>query len=275
MLLVLGRGDAAEATAEDFFAAYARGDYDDAAALTDGDREQVAEVLEANVAGLDGASLEARVKSVTEGDDEARARVAMRWRVPEFGGFEYDNDRVRLTKLDDEWLVEWRNTVVHPELDAQGLRLGTVAEASERAPILDRDGEALVEPRPVVEIGVVPKELEDRGSAVEAIAENTGADAEALEDSIEAAEAPTNFVPAITLRQDEFAKVSAELEDDRGGRVRPARAPARADEGVRPGAPRRRRARDRRAAREEGEARGGRRDRPVGAGGRVRAAARR
>ena len=45
MLLVLGRGDAAEATAEDFFAAYARGDYAEAAALTDGDREQVAQVL--------------------------------------------------------------------------------------------------------------------------------------------------------------------------------------------------------------------------------------
>ena len=137
----------------------------------------------------------------------------MRWRVPEFGGFEYDDDRIRLVNVDDEWLVEWRNTVVHPELDEKGLRLGTVAEAPERAPILDRNGAALVEPRPVVEVGVVPKELEDRKAAVQTIAETTGADAEALEASIEAAEAPTNFVPAITLRQDEFTKVSAELED--------------------------------------------------------------
>ncbi|HEX6116420.1 MAG TPA: penicillin-binding transpeptidase domain-containing protein [Solirubrobacterales bacterium] len=214
--LLLRGGEGPEAALDGFLTAYEEGDYAAAAARTDGDPAEVAEALEANVDGLDGAALEAEVESLSERDGDARASVTMRWDVPDIGEFDYDNDRVRLTKADDEWLIEWRETVVHPELDAEGLRLGTEAEAAERAPILARDGRALVRPRPVVEVGVIPKELRDREAAVAAIAEHTGADAETLAASIDAAAEPTNFVPAITLREEEFAEVEDELEPIRG-----------------------------------------------------------
>jgi cell division protein FtsI/penicillin-binding protein 2 len=206
------RGDGPDRVLDEFLAAYEAKDYRDAAARTDGDPEEVAAALEANVDGLDGATLDAEVESVEEDGGEARATVAMSWDVPEIGGFTYSNDRVRLSEGGDGWLVDWRETVVHPELDVDGHRLGTEALPAERAPILDRDGRALVRNRPVVEVGVVPKELRDRDEAVEAIADLTGADPKTLQASIDAAAAPGNFVPAITLREEEFAEVSDELD---------------------------------------------------------------
>ena len=64
--------------------------------------------------------------------------------------------------------------------------------------------------QPVVEVGVVPENLEDDEAAVAEVAELTGADAEAFQASVDAAD-PGNFVPAITLRQEEFDAIEQEL----------------------------------------------------------------
>ena len=64
--------------------------------------------------------------------------------------------------------------------------------------------------QPVVEVGVIPEDLEDVEAAVAEVAELTGADAEAFQASIDAAD-PGNFVPAITLRQEEFDAIEQEL----------------------------------------------------------------
>jgi cell division protein FtsI/penicillin-binding protein 2 len=199
----------AEDALGDFLAAYEEGDYDAAAALTDGDPEEVSAALAANVDGLDGATLSATVESASEDGDEAEASVSMVWSVPDIGEFEYTNDRVRLGLDDGEWRIAWNERVVHPELE-DGERLGTVEVPPPRAPILDREGRELVSVQPVVEVGVIPEDLVDVDAAVDQIAELTGADAEAFGEAIEAAE-PTNFVPAITLRQEEFDAVEQEL----------------------------------------------------------------
>ena len=193
-----------------FFAAWKAGEYDAAAQLTDGDPASVAAALEANVEGLDGATLEARIDSVTEEGDETQAAVAMAWDVPEIGPFEYANDSIRLTESGDDWLIRWSGRVIHPELQERGERLGTEVDQPDRAPILDRGEHELVSVQPAVEVGVIPAELEDREAAVSAIAEATGADAEALTRSIRASE-PENFVPAITLRESDFDPIESEL----------------------------------------------------------------
>jgi cell division protein FtsI/penicillin-binding protein 2 len=193
-----------------FLAAWHAGDYEGAAGFTDGDPAAVAAALEANVDGLDGATFEADVEEISESGGEATATITMTWAVPEIGDFTYTNQRVQLTESEDEWQIRWSERVVHPELE-RGERLGTVTTPEPRAPILDRDGRELVSLQPVVEVGVIPSELDDEEAAVEEVAELTGADAETFAESVAAAE-PDNFVPAITLRQEEFDAIEQELK---------------------------------------------------------------
>jgi cell division protein FtsI/penicillin-binding protein 2 len=200
----------AEDTVELFLAAYEAQDYETAAELTDGDPEAVAEALEANVEGLDGASLSASIDSVAEEGDQAEAGVVMNWSVPDIGEFEYTNDAIRLNLDGDEWRIAWSERVVHPDLQGDE-RLGTTEEPPPRAPILDREGRELVSIQPVVEVGVIPEELDDPEAAVAEIAELTEADADTFQAAIDAAEDPGNFVPAITLRESEFDAVEQQL----------------------------------------------------------------
>ena len=224
-IVLLTRGDDPADSLDEFLRAYEERDYAAAAALTDGDAEQVAAALESNVDGLDGAALDASVVSVEEPlPGEAEATVAMSWDVPEIGEFSYENRTIRLTSDGGDWLVEWRESVVHPELDEPGRRLGTEVLPAERAPILDRNGAPLMEDRPVFEVGVVPGELEDREAAVAAIAEATDADAEALAKSVRAADAES-FVPAITLRAEEYEKVRTALGAIPGVQAAPGELP--------------------------------------------------
>ena len=202
-------GPKAEDTVQLFLDAYESKDYETAAALTDGDPAEVAAALEANVEGLDGASLSASIDSVAEDGEQAEASVVMTWAVPDIGDFEYTNNSLRLNLDGDDWLIAWNERVVHPDLQ-DGERLGTTEEPPPRAPILDREGRELVSVQPVVEVGVIPEELDDPEAAVAEIAELTGADPETFQAAIDAAE-PSNFVPAITLRQSEFEAVEQQL----------------------------------------------------------------
>jgi len=202
-------GPKAEDAVNLFLAAYEARDYETAAALTDGDPATVAEALEANVDGLDGAELTASIDSVVENGDEADASVQMAWTVPDIGEIEYLSDAIGLNLDGDRWRIAWAEDVVHPDLQ-RGERLGTTEEPPPRAPILDRKGRELVSVQPVVEVGVVPENLTDAEAAVAEIAELTDADAETFQAAIDAAE-PGNFVPAITLRESEFEAVEQEL----------------------------------------------------------------
>ena len=202
-------GAKAEDAVDEFLAAFEAGDYEVAAGLTDGEPADVAAALEANVEGLDGAELQTVTESVAEDGDEAEASVQMTWTVPDIGEFSYSNDRLRLNLDDDDWRLEWSSRVVHPELESDE-RLGTTEVPPPRAPILDRESRELVSVQPVVEVGVIPENLDDAEAAVASIAELTGADAETFGAAIEAAE-PGNFVPAITLRQEEFDAIEQEL----------------------------------------------------------------
>ena len=186
------------------------GDPQAAAALTNGDAELVADQIQANIDGLDGATLRTGVTEVSETGADATATVKMTWDVPEFGSFEYTNDVITLSLADGEWLVDWSSRAIHPALREAGQRLGTVEVFEARAPILDRDGEELVSLGSVVDVGVVPSNVDDTGATVSAIAAVTEVDpatlAEAIEDAGEDA-----VVPAITLREEDFAPVEAEL----------------------------------------------------------------
>ena len=210
-LLLRGESEA-ESTLEAFLSAYEARDYQAAARLTDGDPTRVAKALEANVDGLDGATLDASVAELDESDGRATATTSMSWQVPRIGEFAYENPEIRLAPAGDAWRVHWAADVVHPDLDSPGSRLGTERTFFDRASIIDRDGYRMVVPRPVIEIGVIPEKLRDPDAAVATIAAATDADPRTLRRSIRRAEDPGNFVPAITLRTEDFGRVRSRLD---------------------------------------------------------------
>ncbi|MDQ3758733.1 MAG: penicillin-binding transpeptidase domain-containing protein [Actinomycetota bacterium] len=193
-----------------YLAALERGDPAAAAAFTNGEAGLVSEQIQANIDGLDGATVEAEVTEVSERGSEATAKAKMTWEVPEFGAFEYTNDAFTLSFSEDRWLVDWSSRAIHPALREDGQRLGTVEEFKPRAPILDRDGEELVSLGSVVDVGVLPSEVEEIPTTVSAIAAVTDVNPETLTEAIEGAEGDA-AVPAITLREQEFSPVEAEL----------------------------------------------------------------
>ena len=203
-------GPGAEDALTGFLGALESGDAETAAAFTNGDAELVRETIEANVNGLDGATLDAAVAEVEESGSEATASVQMNWDVPELGDFEYTNDALTLTLQDGVWLVNWSSRAIHPALREDGHRLGTVETFPARAPILDRNGEELVSLGAVVDVAVLPSEVDDVAATVDAIAAVTDVDPETLTEAIEAADEDA-VVPAITLRESDFTPVESEL----------------------------------------------------------------
>jgi cell division protein FtsI/penicillin-binding protein 2 len=208
-------GPSAQTAIEGYLAALEGSDPELAAVLTSGDPAAVADEIQANIDGLDGATLDAEVTEVSESGSDADAKVRMTWDVPEFGEFSYTNDALTLTQTDDEWLVDWSARAIHPALREEGQRLGTVETFPDRAPILDRDGEELVSLGPVVDVGVLPSDVDDVAATVDAIAAVTEVDPETLTEAIEKAD-EDSVVPAITLRENDFTPVENELRAVQG-----------------------------------------------------------
>ena len=181
----------------------------DRAAARHTDAPKVAgEALVANRAGLDGARLSAEQIDLSEDGDRATARVRMRWNVPGIGPWGYDT-RVPLRKVDDEWKVHWRVTVVHPRLrDTE--RLGTTRELPRRAPIRDRAGRAIVQLRPVKRVGAVVGEVGDPRATATGLARVLGVDAAPILSQLRGG-GPQQFVEAIVLREDDYAALQGQI----------------------------------------------------------------
>lgn len=217
-------GPSAQTATDEYVAALENGDPDAAAAVTDGDPAAVADQIQANIDGLDKATLDAEVTEVSENGSDATAKVRMTWEVPEFGEFSYTNDALSLTQTDDTWQINWSARAIHPALREDGQRLGTEEVFLDRAPILDRDGEELVSLGSVIDVGVLPSEVDDVATTVAEIAAVTEVDPETLTEAIESADEDT-VVPAITLREDDFTPVEAELRAVQGIQLAPRETP--------------------------------------------------
>jgi cell division protein FtsI/penicillin-binding protein 2 len=164
--------------------------------------------LVANRAGLDGAKLSAETLELSEDGDRATARVRLRWGVPAIGPWGYDT-RVPLRKVDDEWKVHWRVTVVHPRLRGKE-RLGTTRELPRRAPIRDRAGRAIVQLRPVKRVGAVVSEVGDPGATATGLARVVSVDAAPILSQLRGG-GPEQFVEAIVLREDDYAPLARRI----------------------------------------------------------------
>jgi cell division protein FtsI/penicillin-binding protein 2 len=202
---------AIKAAAAAFLTAWSAGDVEQAAAGTD--TPAAASPLLAEVSeSLSVRTIRAEAGAVPE-PTEGRAVVPFQVTLTlgGLGEWSYESE-LPMRQVGDgdasRWVVEWSPAVVHPQLTAE-TRFGRTRTLLARAPILGRDGQALMTERPVVDIGVEPRRLTAPQRAYRALG-RLGVDPAGLAARVESAQ-PDHFVPAITLRREEFSKDEAEL----------------------------------------------------------------
>jgi cell division protein FtsI/penicillin-binding protein 2 len=214
-------GDPAGDAAKAFLAAWASGDTAAAGNLTD-DPAAAQELLDETTETLHVTKAELTAKaSKPGGEDAATVPFHAALALESLGTWAYDGS-VPVVRTGERWLVHWAPSVVHPELSAE-TRLTRERTLPERAPILDRNGKALMAQRPVVEIGIEPRKLTDPKKAYELAQNSLDVDAAKLGKRVDAAK-PDHFVPVITLRRAEFDAVRAQIEDIDGFIFREAKS---------------------------------------------------
>jgi cell division protein FtsI/penicillin-binding protein 2 len=195
-----------------YLAAWAHGDDRGAAALTDNPRAATAALI-ANRRGLDGARVQASVVEVREHDDAADADVRVTWNVPGIGAWSY-GATIALAREDKKWRVAWSPADIHPRLRGAS-RLGTVRQAPDRAPIVDRDGRPLVMARQVVRVGIDRAKVRDVDATATQLAEVLKIDAGELASAARRA-GPKQFVEAVTLRNADYQPLAERLKAIQG-----------------------------------------------------------
>jgi cell division protein FtsI/penicillin-binding protein 2 len=209
-----GAGKAAgpSSALDPYLAAWSRGDDRGAGALTDDPRAATAALI-ANRRGLDGARVQTAVGQVREDRDSADADVRVTWDVPGIGQWSY-RTTVALAHDNGKWRVSWTPADIHPRLRG-ATRLGTVREASPRAPILDRDGRPLMMARQVVRVGIDRAKVRDVDATAQQLGTVLKIDGDKLAEAARRA-GPKQFVEAITLRTADYQPLAERLKAIQG-----------------------------------------------------------
>ncbi|WP_033340237.1 penicillin-binding transpeptidase domain-containing protein [Catenuloplanes japonicus] len=148
-----------------------------------------------------------------ENDTLATADVKVSWTLPGGGVWAYQTP-VKLTKGDDAWRVVWEPAVVHPQLK-EGDELQVKRLSGTRAGILDATGTPIFADRKVTVIGLHPKlatDLDKTVATLSAEMKQFGVDLSGLKAEVEAAE-PDNEVVVATLRDEDYEKIRAKVEN--------------------------------------------------------------
>lgn len=200
----------ARTAAEHFAEAWSHGDLGQVSFL-DEKPSTVAARVRRVVAGLGrGVRLRVTVVSTQTSGDRARARLAVAWSLGPDTAWRY-RTRLPLVRRGDRWLVRWTPAVVHPYL-RPGDRLSATHSQPPRAAIVDRRGNALVANRKVVHVSVDPSKVTDLGDLSRRLAALVDVEADDIAKRVSSAPASAS-VDVITLRANDYAKVSAALDE--------------------------------------------------------------
>jgi cell division protein FtsI/penicillin-binding protein 2 len=212
------RNDLALNTAQEFLSAWAAGDDEAAAALTDDQAAAQAQLTEVREAlRITAADIDAR-PSTGDADDADAAERTIPYRaaltLASLGEWSYEGQlslrRIQEEGQTEDWEVIWTPAVIHPRLTPQ-TRLSRVRDLPQRAPVLDRAGRPLMEERPVVFVGIEPQRLTDPTRVYATLAGRLGVDSARLQERVAAAK-PDAFVDVITLREADYGQVAVVLE---------------------------------------------------------------
>ncbi len=224
-LLLLAGGVAAcgkagpQDTLNDFLAGWRNGGLDKVGFVnTDGSRIAANDVL-SQLQELSGDLSKAPLVLSTQGKtsvggDSASGTIKLDWTLPGGAPWSY-NSTVRMTKRGtDGWRVIWEPAILNGELTVgDHLRLRRVA--ADRASILDATGQPVVEPRPVVTVGVSPELIQDLPGLITSLTASflkvgVTVDMSGLKDRVAQADKGA-FLDLITLREGDYDKIRREL----------------------------------------------------------------
>lgn len=203
-------------TVEAFLNAFAKGDLDAAAKETDAAesaKKQMAAVREA----LEPKSVQARLKGVDQADGESNAVATyqLTWDLGTNRTWSY-NSHLELNSRDGSWRVHWVPTVIHPKL-AQQQAIAVQGQQPELAPVLDRDGNLVLEPTRVISVLLEKDKAGDVAAVAGALATNlSGFDntitQQAILDGVAKTPAGQPY-QVVALRQNDYDKVKPAIYD--------------------------------------------------------------
>lgn len=200
-------------TAQAFLDGWAGGDTAAAAAATDDPAAATAGIDRLRtVFGGDKATLAVRRGAVSDADeDSATVGYTATWRLPGVAApYEYSGS-LPLARTEDGWTVQWAPTDVHPGLTA-GAAPKVVRVLPERAALQDAAGAPLFVRTDVVTVGVEPGKATDVPGLAAKLGAVLDVDPADIVADVKAAK-PTAFVPVITLRRADYARVRPQVYD--------------------------------------------------------------
>lgn len=213
--LFSGGGPDAAVTA--FLTTWSAGDIAAASAVTD-DPAAASQLLTATRTALAPVSITATLGQLRQGTDRASASVDVTWDLGQGRQWHY-LDQLDLRPKDDAphgWLVQWAPTVVHPQLGARQLLALRTVDA-QPAPVVDRNGAALLSSTPVVTVLLDKRSAGNLAAVTGALAAALGpVDPEITQKSISDGVAKTvegqSYTVAV-LRQSDYVRVKVAIHE--------------------------------------------------------------
>jgi cell division protein FtsI/penicillin-binding protein 2 len=194
---------AAVATAEEFLAAWSAQDWPAVAARIVPPADTAVDAHRAMVDDLDVEA--ARYEAAAVEVDGATATVPFDadLELVGFGPLAYAGE-LALVREEGEWLVDWRPTVLHPDMVGGG-RFSRTRRWPARGAILDVAGQPLVAESSIVVVGVEPGRITDTEQVVRALVDAAGADEAAVRALLARTDLrPDWFQPVIELSREAF-----------------------------------------------------------------------
>ncbi|WP_432835914.1 penicillin-binding transpeptidase domain-containing protein [Dactylosporangium sp. CA-092794] len=150
-------------------------------------------------------------------DDNSSAVVHVAWPIAD-STWEYDST-IDAKRVDKAWTVIFGAKTINPQLEATD-KLAIRTSAGSRGGILDGSGQPIVSTRPVVIVGVEPRQIADINLVVKNLTDaftqaNVSVDLSGLPDQVKKAK-PDAFVQIITLRKEVYDPVANKLNSTPG-----------------------------------------------------------
>ncbi len=195
-----------ESVADDFLAAWRKGDWATMRSLAKDPPPEMVPTYEAMMKDLDVGDATFRRGATTEASPgravEFRAALDLRG----LGRFSYTGS-LHLVTRGDEWSVAWTPAAVHPKLTA-GRHFAVAREFPARAAILGAGGAPLNQDAPAVTIGLHPERVTDMAAVVRAFDDELGVPPEETARLLaQPWVRPDTFVPIATVARSRYEEV--------------------------------------------------------------------
>ncbi|MGI9623174.1 MAG: penicillin-binding transpeptidase domain-containing protein [Acidimicrobiales bacterium] len=168
---------------------------------------------------IDATATRITAEPLVEDGPRASQDLEVKVEIEDLGSWTYTTT-LPLVQVAGEWSVEWTSSVIHPGI-VDGRELQKTWVWPQRGWIRAWDDTPLRVERPVVVVGVEPQRIVEQEALLVQLEEVVGVDVERAIESLEAPGVqPDWFIPLVTVRAEEYAEISAEVETLEGVVVR-------------------------------------------------------